>query len=648
MPEKAEETEEGTENEKKELEALLQKIFDERGMDFREYKKTSLKRRIQKRLEANRLTSYGQYMKLLDVTPDEYGKLFDALLINVTEFFRDAEAFEVLEKKILPEIISQKKKGDPIRIWCAGCASGEEPYSIGILLAEKLGKSIKEHDIRIYATDIDDNALIEARKGVYSENKFKNVKPEYIDKYFTMENGGFRINRNIRQMVVFGRQNLTSDAPISHLDLIVCRNVMIYFNLDLQNKLMMRFNYALNKEGYIFFGKSESMLVGSKLFKPVEKKWRIFQRSPESMAGQSARNGRHAVLEENLVDQAIRDARRELKAMDFYNQGIIENISLGLIVIDRNNLIATWNHATEELWLIRDENAIGRDFFELGMGDRLPGIKEKIDEAFREKKNIKIEALGVTDYRGEKRFLDMTLVPLIDPDGGMRGVIIITSDVTGDKRLRDDLKKSNEDLQTSNQKLETTNEELISANEELETTTEELQSTAEELETSNAELQSTNEELETTNEELRSTNEELETTNEELKDRTEQLDLINMYNKAIIQSMEQSLFVLNKNGIITTWNPAAEEMFGVKEEDAIGNSFFNFKTENCIKTDKLIQIIRQVIGNKKHYHEKNFECLTSSDEKRLLELTIVPLIEITGEIIGTMVISRDITEERSA
>ncbi|SNQ62830.1 CheR family methyltransferase [Candidatus Methanoperedens nitratireducens] len=654
--------EEVTENETKELEVLLQKIFEERGMDFREYKRASLKRRIQKRLEANNLTSYAEYIKLMDSSPDEYAKLFDTLLINVTEFFRDPEAFEVLEKEVIPQIISRKKKGDSIRIWSAGCASGEEPYSMGILLAEKLGESIYDYEIRIYATDIDENALIEARSGIYNESKLKNIKKEFIGKYFTRENGSYRISKIIRQRVIFGRQNLTKDAPISHLDLIVCRNVLIYFNHDLQNKLMMRFHYALDRDGYIFFGKSESMLMGSKLFKPLDKKWRIFKKSPDITAGLTVGEGQRAALEENLIDKAIRDARREFRVMDFYIQSIIQNISLSLIVIDRNNLITMWNQASEGLWLIKAENAIGRNFFETGMGERLAGIKERIDEVTRERINVRIEALEVIGYKGEKRFMDLTLVPLIDPNRELHGVIITSSDVTEDKKRKDELEKSNEEfkllnekletaneeLRSSDEELETANEELKSANEELETTIEELQSTSEELETSNEELQATNEELETTNEELRSTNEELDTTNEELRSTAEQLNSINMYNKTIVQSMNQSLIVLNRNGIITTWNPAAELLWGLKEEDTVGKSIFSFSPELGIKVEVLRQKIRQVVENRTTYREGALEHVVPSGEKRLMELTITPLIDIMDKPVGTVILSQDVTEEKRA
>ncbi len=619
MPESEEITED------RELEALLQKIFEERGMDFREYKRTSLRRSIQKRLDANNLGSYADYMKFLDSNPNEYAKLFDTLLINVTEFFRDPEAFEVLRKKIIPAIISKKKKGDSIRIWSAGCASGEEPYSLGILLAEKLGEAMNDYEIRIYATDIDENAIAEARRGIYSESKLKNVRHEYLDKYFSRENDDYRVNKTIRHIVFFGRQNLTSDAPISHLDLIVCRNVLIYFNLELQNKILMRFHYALNRDGYLFLGKSESMLIGSRLFNHVDKKWRLFQKSSGSMVNLTPRERKYALMEDTLIDQAIRDARKELKLMEFYNESIIQNISLGIIVIDSNNIVTTWNHVVEEFWMINAENAIGRDFFELGMGERLPNIKERIDELARERKNIKIEELGVIDYRGEKMFLDIMLVPLTDPNNEIRGVIITSSDVTDYKMRRDELKRTIEELRTSN--------------EELETTTEELQSTAEELETSNEELQSTNEELETTNEELKSANEELEASNEELREMTERLYAINLSNKTIIESMNQSLVVLNSSAVVMIWNPASEDMWGIKEEDALGKSIFNLAFG--IESEELRKKIGQAVEGKKPYNEA-LEHTPRSGEKRFMELTIIPLMDVTGKHTGTMLLSQDV------
>lgn len=261
-----------------ELDALLEQIFRERKFDFRDYKRPSLKRRIKKRLDANQILTYSEYAKFLDEHPDEYVKLFDTLLINVTEFFRDPDAWEVIEREVLPDILSKKEKGDSIRIWSSGCASGEEPYSIGILLAESFGDSISDYEIKIYATDIDENALTEARKGVYKSEKLTMIGPERLKNYFTHEEGGYKISRSIRQMVSFGRQDLTSDSPISQLDLLVCRNVLMYFNNNLQNRLMHRFRFAINNGSYVFLGKSEGILMGSKLFKTIDSKWKIYRK----------------------------------------------------------------------------------------------------------------------------------------------------------------------------------------------------------------------------------------------------------------------------------------------------------------------------------------------------------------------------------
>jgi two-component system CheB/CheR fusion protein len=260
------------------LGALLKKIYEARGYDFREYKTASVERRIKKRLFEHHLETYEQYSALLDSDPEEYSKLFDTLLINVSEFFRDPDAWDIIANEIIPDILAKKKEGDAIRIWSAGCSSGEEPYSLAVLMSEKLGDAITDYNVRIYATDIDDKALGEARRGVFPQDKLKNVREDLLNKYFIRENSFYKVQRNIRQMVTFGLLDLASDAPISHVDMIICRNVLIYFKVDLQNRVVTKFHYAINKNGYIFFGKSESMLVGSNLFEPINKKWRIFEK----------------------------------------------------------------------------------------------------------------------------------------------------------------------------------------------------------------------------------------------------------------------------------------------------------------------------------------------------------------------------------
>lgn len=622
---------------------LLQKIYDERGLDFRDYKKESLKRRIQKRLDAHHLSTYQEYVEFLDTHQDEYAKLFDTMLINVTEFFRDPDAWTIIESEVLPDVIARKKNGESIRVWTAGCASGEEPYSVGILLAEALGDAISNFDIRIYATDIDENALAEARRGVYSPEKLKNVSQERLEKYFTKDDGVFKIDRQIRQMVAFGRQDLTSDAPISHLDLLICRNVLIYFNPKLQNKLLYRFDFAMNRGGHVFFGKSESMALGSRFFTPVSQRWRIFQKTGSITELRPAER-RLALIEEAAVGQAVTESRKEITKLDFYNQAIINNICIALIVIDRTNIVTTWNYYAQEMWAIKADYALGRNFYEIGMGDRIPGVNDALREAMKEKKKLQLEDKEITTQKGEKMNIDLTVVPLIDPNREIQGAILLMDDVTVDKKLRDELRHTNEELQEINAKLETTNEELESTNEELETTAEELQSTTEELETSNEELQSTNEELETGNEELRSTNAELEATNSELNERTAELNVLNTYNGAIINNTVESMFVLDENFLVTTWNPSAAQMWGLSGKDLLGKDFFAADFPSGIKPGDLKHLIKTVQDKKIPIRDKDLKYRTLSGDDHTVIVSGLPLIS-GKDYLGTMLLCRDVTAE---
>lgn len=281
----AEEEETARAEGKGDLDALLQRIFEDRGYDFRDYKRASIARRISKRLCANHLKTYEEYMEFLGKHPEEYARLFDTLLINVTEFFRDSEAWQVLNDEVIPEILASKQEGDSIRAWSAGCASGEEAYSIAMLLSSRLGDAVEDYEIRTYATDIDESAINEARNGAYTADRMKNVSEEQIGKYFSEDGDTYKIKRSIRSMVAFGRQDLITDAPIPHLDLLVCRNVLIYFKLELQRRITFKFHNALNKNGYLFFGKSEYMLTGSKLFFPVNKRWCIFEKAAGPVPG---------------------------------------------------------------------------------------------------------------------------------------------------------------------------------------------------------------------------------------------------------------------------------------------------------------------------------------------------------------------------
>jgi chemotaxis protein methyltransferase CheR len=263
------------------FELLKRKVLKARGFDCSQYRDSYLKRRISSRMRKCGVKSYRDYMRVLDKNPQEYDNFFDALAINVTQFFRNPETWEVVEKVVIPRLIAAKRERDSkiIRIWSVGCASGEEPYSIAILLREALGDDINDFLVSIYGTDIDEATLAEARRGEYKADRLSDVKKEYLDKYFTCENGKYKIKKEVKQHVKFIRHDLLSGKWYRYLDTIFCRNVVIYFSMDLHERLFINFYNALNGGGYFVMGKTE-MLTGKarEMFECIDSKERIYRK----------------------------------------------------------------------------------------------------------------------------------------------------------------------------------------------------------------------------------------------------------------------------------------------------------------------------------------------------------------------------------
>lgn len=254
---------------------LLDKIFFDMGYDFRGYKKTSVRRRIKRRMHLNNVETYEKYMELLDLLPSEHQRLFDDLTIKVTSFFRDIYPFYIIRKKIIPDIINNNE----IRIWCAGCATGEEPYSIGMLLSDVLKDHISRFNIKIFGTDISEAALESARMGVYDSSAFKEMKEKYKNRHFFSMGAKYRIKYSVRQLVRYGIHSLVRHTPISRVDLLLCRNVLIYFDRGLQEKALRDFYYALKPNGYLILGKSEIIISEFRdAFKEVDHEARIYQK----------------------------------------------------------------------------------------------------------------------------------------------------------------------------------------------------------------------------------------------------------------------------------------------------------------------------------------------------------------------------------
>ena len=533
------------------LKDLLQELADGRGFDFRGYKKTTLERRFRKRMFQLNIGTYAEYGEYIRKNADEANELLNTILINVTEFFRDPPAWEILRNEILPPILKSLQSGASFRAWSAGCASGEEAYSIAIILSELFGPRIAEFDIKIYATDIDEDALTTARRGEFSAEKLRRVRPEWRARYFYGK-GMLRVNREIRRLVIFGKSNLGQDAPISHVDLLLCRNVLIYFDSDLQKQILARLHYALESGGILFLGKSESQLTNSTQFRRLNARWRIFQRITPAAA-------EAGMLEPPEVDEGMavsEEAQRELDLLRTQHRYMLETLRLGILVLSLDDTIVQNNTAMLILYGLTPVDLSGKRLQETDLFARMPEIATHLQASRLNNETVRFQ--NRIKVGGEEHLLEVTLRPVMDDRGTRTGTLIYCEDVT-----------IQEKLQSTIEELESTSEELQSANEELETTNEELQSTNEELETTNEELQSTNEELETTNEELQSLNEELETTNQELEERSKDLDQINSLYAQTLEKIRLPVLLVNPERHIEFWNSTALRLFGFKSKPPI-------------------------------------------------------------------------------
>ncbi len=532
------------------LKELLEELAEKRGFDFRGYKRSSLERRFRRRMFQLSVSSYGSYGEYIRQHPDEINRLLTTILINVTEFFRDPPAWEILRHEILPKLLKGLKPGNAFRAWSAGCASGEEAYSIAILLADYFGPRISEYDVKIYATDIDEEELVIARRGEYSAEALRRLKPEWREKYFNGK-GMLRVNRDIRRLVIFGCSNLGQDAPISHVNLLVCRNVLIYFDSALQRHIMERLHFALDPGGILFLGKSESQLTNSSQFRRLNPRWRIFQRmnlemrhQPESAAAQPDDGG------------VLPGTQQELESLRLQQRHLLETLRVGAIILSPDDVILHNNNAMMSTFGLPPANLEGRRLRDVDLFARTPDLAAQLEECHTTNEPVRFQnrvKVGTSD-----RLLEITLRPIFDAGGERNGTFIYCDDVTIAEKLQDTVEE-----------LQSTSEELQSANEELETTNEELQSTNEELETTNEELQSTNEELETTNEELQSLNEELETTNQELEERTKELDQVNTVYVQILEEMRLPVMVVNGERRIEFWNSMALRLFGFRSKPPV-------------------------------------------------------------------------------
>jgi two-component system CheB/CheR fusion protein len=589
------------------FEALMEFLKRARAFDFSGYKRTSLQRRFARRMGIVGVESYGDYLDFLQVHPDEFEELFDALLINVTDFFRDPPTWRYLSEEALPELLGAKSDDDPIRVWSAGCATGQEAYSVAMVLAEALGEDAYTERVKIYATDVDEDALSTGRLGIYSAKEVDAVAPELRERYFERSDLRMAFRKELRRTVIFGRNDLLFDAPISRLDLLLCRNTLMYFTAEAQAAILRHFHFALQDPGLLVLGKSEMMISHRDLFTPLDLRRRVFRRVSREVALAPRVGGfvggDYAELPGSEEERKSRDAALEIGPF-------------AQLIVSRSKRLSFVNLPARALFGVSLKD-LGRPFDELELAHHPVDLMRAVDDALRDRRRVPLGESRYVPPKGEERVLDVTVTPLVRGNGaGSQGVNIVFEDVTRYVAMQRELEGNRRDLEMAY-------EELQSTIDELETTNEELQSANEELQTTNEELQSSNEELETMNEELQSTNEELQTINDELRDRTSELNQVNGFFEAMLTSLAVGVAVVDREQRVQVWNQHAENLWGLRRDEALERPLLALDVG--LPLENIAGALRSVVAGASEREHAVLEAINRRGRTIRCATTIIPL-----------------------
>ncbi len=596
------------------FERLLGYIERNRGFDFTGYKRSSLRRRVGKRMQDLGIEGYESYQDHLEASAEEFADLFATILINVSSFFRDRAVWDYVATHLIPGMLESGPAHAPIRVWSAGCATGEEPYSIAMLLADALGLEAYAERVKIFATDVDEDALDQARQGAYSPKQTEHVPADLIERYFQRANANLSLNKDLRRSVIFGRNDLVRDAPISKLDLLLCRNTLMYFNAETQAGVIRRLHLALSDGGALVLGKSEQLISYGEGFTPENQSLRVFRK----VGGLRLRDGIPVAAPVRAVPQdQIPDAVLEAFRLSPVAQ----------LVVDAEGLVALGNEPMRRLFGFSDHD-LGRPLQDLEISYRPVELRSLIDDAHAHGRPITAEPVVFRSRDGVDRSFEIEVTALGDRDDG-GGTSVAFLDVTRYNRITSE-------LETSKRELETAYEELQSTVEELETTNEELQSTNEELETTNEELQSTNEELETMNEELQSSNEELETMNDELRLRTEELNRVNMLVDSIMMSLGVGVAVVDRELLVQMWNDRCKELWGLGAADVRDQHFLNL--DIGLPVQQLRDPLRACLAGASDGEERALEARDRRGRDIVCRVRIAPLAAADGDVGGAILL----------
>jgi two-component system CheB/CheR fusion protein len=557
---------------------FLQKIFiiirNQTGHDFSFYKLNTINRRIERRMIVHQIDNVADYVKYLRANPSEVSILFKELLIRVTNFFRDPEAFDLLEKKIVPGLFKNASYEHPLRVWVPACSTGEEAYSIAIAFYEYIRESRTEIKVQIFATDIDNEAIEIARAGVYPESISVDVSSERLKKFFSKENSSFRVSKKIREMVVFATQNLIKDPPFSKIDLISCRNLLIYLGAKLQKKLIPLFHYSLTPDGILFLGTSESIGTFANLFSVYNNKWKMFKPKrvqPVHLAHMDFSVAQSHEAGNQAQQVAAKVKPEEINLGNLTEKMLLDSYAPSCVIINENGDIL-YVHGRTGKYLEPSPGSARMNLYDMAREGLKIELRTGVRKVISGKKDVIYKGLAVKS-NGDINLVNLN-IKYIEEHHQLKGLImVIFADVEHPLKKKGGKKRSLATEKDGNRvtalefELKSTREQLQTSVEELEASNEELQSTNEELQSANEELQSSNEELETSREELQSINEELLTLNAESENKIEELSQLNNDMNNLLTGTEIATIFLDTSLNIKRYTPASNKIINLIQSD---------------------------------------------------------------------------------
>ncbi|MCB1192900.1 MAG: PAS domain S-box protein [Leptospiraceae bacterium] len=620
------------------VESYVSQIFHliakQTGHDFTGYKQNTTNRRIERRLTVNQVQNLKDYLEFLKTDPIEINMLYKELLISVTNFFRDTSVFSFIENDLIPNLVSNII-GDTVRIWVVACATGEEAYSWAILLKKYMDKNKLNMSIQIFASDIDLDAIAKAREGFYNNNIISDVPQDILNKYFIKEKEGYRVKKTIRELIIFADQNVLQDPPYSRIDLISCRNFLIYLNNHLQQKIIATFHYALNPNGLLVLGNSESLGNLANYFNVVERKHKIFQKLESKNMLNKIWNIAGKYTEVNQSKNKNEDLLLPLNKLA--EQTVLERYIPPSVIINYNmDILYVQGKTGKFLELSTGEIShniikIAREGLKIALTNTIR--KAKINKKETITKNIRV--------KGSNEYINLTVLPIV---AGNKNTDLLMVVFDSYNRLSENLSTKNNANNEFTKVLELEKElaekeeYLQSTIEELETTNEELKSSNEEAQSANEELQSTNEELETSKEELQSVNEELVTTNSELQNKIEELGKVNSVLNNLLSSTQIATLFLDKEFKIFQYTPAISNIIDLIPSD-IGRQIKQFS--NNLKYDSLIEDVKNVLETLSPTEKE-----VKTYDNYFYWMRILPYRTVDDSVEGVVITFTDISEKK--